>query len=357
MSDGKSVDIALAGAADDAGIRALLRRQPIPGGVTIAFQRDPDFSVGCAVTGDDYRIVVAADDDRVVGVACRSTRRVYVNGAETRIGYLGQLRIDEGYRGRWLVSRGFSLLREIDRADPLPAYLVSIIEDNEEALDVLIRRRRRSFPTFHQVASYHTVAITLKSRKRARKQQIVAASHDDLSEISRFLRAEGPRRQLCRVWSEEDLRNLARYGLEAKDFRVVRRDGAIAGVAALWDQSAYKQTVVRAYSAWMRLAGRFMDLPRVGEPIRSVYAALICVKGDDRSVFADLLEELCMSAADRGFDYLLVGLDARDPLLSPALSHRHFLYRSRLYLAHWSDGGHSHERLDERPVYVDIATL
>ena len=62
-------------------------------------------------------------------------------------------------------------------------------------------------------------------------------------------------------------------------------------------------------------------------------------------------------ARAREFDYLLIGLDARDPLAPVARRYTHVLYPSRLYLAEWSDGGRLYEQLDERPAYMDIATL
>ena len=96
-----SVAVSVASAADDAGVRRLLRSQVMPGRVRLSFCREPDFSIGCAVTGDDYRVLVARaqPDDEVVGVACRSVRRVFLNGREQRLGYLGQLRVDDRYRG------------------------------------------------------------------------------------------------------------------------------------------------------------------------------------------------------------------------------------------------------------------
>jgi len=339
---------------DDAAIRALLRRQPMPGRIQLAFHREPDFSLGCAVTGDDYRIVVARAPEEIVGVACRSARRVFINGREQRIGYLGQLRVDERFRGRWLVARGFSLLAKIDREDPLPAYLASIVDGNDEASGILVRKRRASFPSFHEVASYRTLAISVKKPRRD-VEDIMAGSVDQISEIVEFLRNDGSRRQFFPVWTEESLGNLAAFGLLPENIRVARRDGAIVGVTALWDQSAYKQAIVRGYSGWMKAVSWM--LPRVGDEVRSAYAALICVANDDTAVFARLLREVYNLAAARGFDYLLVGLDARDPLLPIARAYSHFLYPSRLYLASWSNGGHLYEQLDQRPIYVDIATL
>ncbi|HEY8133975.1 MAG TPA: hypothetical protein VII12_19015, partial [Thermoanaerobaculia bacterium] len=174
--------VEFAAPSDDAAIRALLRRQPMPGRIQLAFHREPDFSLGCAVTGDDYRIVVARAPEEIVGVACRSARRVFINGREQRIGYLGQLRVDERFRGRWLVARGFSLLKKIDGEDPLPAYLASIVDGNDEASGILVRKRRASYPNFHEVAPYRTLAIAVKKPKR-RAEDIVAGSVDQISEI------------------------------------------------------------------------------------------------------------------------------------------------------------------------------
>ncbi len=364
------VSVSLAGPADDAAIRRLMRRQAMPGRITVTFEREPDFSLGCALTGEDCRILVArSDQGEVIGVACRSLRSVFLNGQEQRLGYLGQLRIDERFRGRWLVSRGFSLLRELHEDTGVPAYLAAIVGGNPEATGVLVEKRRKFFPEFHAVADYRTLAIDVHRPKPAIdcNAQIASAHPDELSDIAGFLQAYGQRRQFFPVWDEESLRSLAAYGLRPGDFRVARRDGQLVGVVALWDQSAYKQTVIQAYSGWLRaiaplwnsgasLVGR-SPLPRPGQSLRSAYAALICIVEDDAAVFASLLREIYNLAHSRGFRYLMLGLDAREPLLPVAGCYSHILYPSRLYLAEWSDGGHLHERLEQRPCYVDIATL
>ena len=345
------VTVEFAAPSDDAAIRALVQRQAMPGRIRIAFAREPSFARGCAVTGDDYQIVVARAADKIVGVACRSVRNVFLNGRPRRLGYLGQLRVDDRFRGRFLLSRGFALLGEIDRHDPL-LYLASIVDGNDEATGVLVRKRRRSFPEFCEVARYCTLALPLPARRgEGRGEGIMAGSLDQVPEIVRFLRTEGSRRQLFPVWTEEALRNLD--GLKIGDIRIARRNGEIAGVIALWDQTAYKQSIVRGYSGWMRLAAPF--LPRAGQHLRSAYASLICATSPE--VFAGLLREICALASERRFDYLLVGLDARDPLLPVARRYRHYEYPSRLYLASWSNGGSTDEQLDHRPAYVDIATL
>lgn len=364
------VNLDFAAPQDDASIRQLVKRQPVPGRITVAFEREPDFSLGCAVTGDDCRILVArtAEGADVVGVACRSVRQVFLNGSEQRLGYLGQLRVDERFRGRWLVSRGFSLLRQLHDDDPLPAYLAAIIGGNPEATAVLVGKRRKFFPHFHAVADYCTLALDAHRTKGplACDAAVSAACSAELAEVADFLRAYGRHRQFFPVWTEETLRNRA-LGLRIEDLRIARRSKRIVGVTGLWDQAAYKQTVVRSYSGWLKAVAPFWNssaawfgrsaLPRPGEKLRSAYAALICVANDDSAVFGSLLREVYNLASLRGFSYLLVGLDARDPLLPVAQAYAHVFYASRLYLAEWSDGGHLHEQLDQRPAYVDAATL
>ena len=235
-----TVAIDLATGGDDAGVRRLVRTQAMPGRVRLSFCREPDFSTGCAVTGDEYRILVARSvpDGSVVGVACRAARRVFLNGLEQRIGYLGQLRVDERYRGRWLVSRGFAMLEAMHRADPLPAYLASIVDGNDDAAGILVRKPRRGFPRFREVARIVTLAVRVRRAARGARPTCDDTA-PPIAEVAEFLQREGLRRQLSSVWTGEALERLASYGLTSENIRVARRNGAIAGVVALWDQSAY----------------------------------------------------------------------------------------------------------------------
>jgi hypothetical protein len=362
------IHIAVATPADDAHIRGLLRREPVPGRIAISFEREPDFSRGCDTTGENTTVLVARDLDTGVlaGVACRSEREVYVNATPTRLGYLGQLRIDRRFRGRWLVSRGFALLKQLHDRDPLPGYLAAVTADNREAEGILMRMGRRRCPAFHPVARYCTFALPV--RPTSPVTGVASATTEDIPEIVRFLQTSGSRRQFFPVWSEARLIALTtRLGLCIEDVQIARRRGRIAGVIGLWDQSAYKQDVVRSYSGWMRLAVPLYNasapwlrrprLPKTGERIRSGYAVFICIEEDAPSVFGDLLAATLHRAGARGLDYVLMGLDERDPLFRAAREQRHIPYRSRLFLAEWPEGGHLHAQLDRRPSYVEIATL
>ena len=366
---GVRVDVATA--ADDAGLRDLVRREPVAGRITIAYEREPDFFLGCRVLDDAPAVLVArAADGTVVGVACRSTRDVYVNGASTRLGYLGQLRVDRRFRGRWLVSRGYQRLAELHARRPVPAYLAAIVDGSDEATGVLVERPRRRYLAFRPVADCTTLAFATGARPRhGDVAHVRAANEADLGSIAAFLARESPRRQFAPVWTEASLRRLVtRFGLALADIQLAEDAGGIRGVMAAWDQSAFKQSVVRGYGPALRLAAPLYNagaawlgrprLPRAGETLRSAFAALTAVSGDDPPIAQALLAAALRRAAARGCDYLLLGLDAGDPLGGAARRVApHVIYRSRLYCADWDTEGLFHARLDGRPSAVDIATL
>jgi hypothetical protein len=365
------LSVNLATPADDAAIRELLRRGPMPGRIRLTYQREPEFRLGCEVTGEDCQSIVVrhGDSGEIVGLACRSVRRVFVNGQEQRLGYLGQLRVDPRFRGRGLLSRGFAQLKQMHDRDPLPGYLAAIVEGNREATGVLVRKPRRTFPAFHPVAEYCTLAISANRAKPELRTdlRISPPQARELAEVVAFLRVNGSRRQFFPAWTEESLSRLSSSGLGLEDLRIARRGDQIVGVAGLWDQSAYKQTIVHGYTGWLKAAAPLYNigapwfgraaLPRPGDKLRSAYASLISIANDEIAVFRALLRALYNLACGRRLGYLLVGLDARDPLLPAAYDYSHVVYRSRLYLAEWCDGSRIYEQLDGRPDYVDIATL
>jgi len=363
------VQIGIATPADDAGIRALLRREPMPGRIAITYEREPEFSIGCEASGDNTIVLVARDCESgaVAGVACRSEREVYVNGIPRRLGYLGQLRVDRRYRGRWLVARGFSQLKDLHGRAPLAGYLAAITSENRQAQAILVDKPRKLFPAFHAVGDYCTLALPA-TKPRCLAAGVTAAEPSDIPEIVCFLRAEGGRRQFFPVWTEARLQSvITRLGLRVENICLARRAGSIRGVIAVWDQSAYKQNVVRAWSGWMKVAAplynasapwlRTPRVPRAGETIRNAYTALVCVADDDLAVFDLLLTGALYRAAESGLDYLLLGLDQRDPLLRVARRRAHIPYRSRMFLVEWPEGGNLYAQLDRRPTGVEIATL
>jgi hypothetical protein len=364
-----SFRLCLATEEDEADIRRLYRTNPVPGHVTVTYEREPDFFLGCGVTGHSYQVVVARHEPtgELAGVVCRSKRRVWIDGREQEVGYLSGVRVDERFRGRWLVPRGLGFLGNLDATDTVPVYLATITGENHEARGMFIDKPRPGFPRFEEVGRLYTAVIPVRVKAVLRDQPpgIRSATPEDLPHVVSFLNEHGRERQYSPVYNEEDFRGSATLGFRVEDFVVFETEGRISGVVGLWDQSEFKQTVVRAYSGGLRFARPLYDaaarltrrhpLPAPGEPLRSAYAAFVCVSDDDRFVFRALLRCLNELAAKRGHAFLVVGLAANNPLLVEVRRYAHVPYRSTLYAVSWRGGLHATP--DGRIPHVEVATL
>jgi hypothetical protein len=362
----------IAAPADDPALRQLLAANPMPGHITVTFEREPDYFVGCGTMGHFYQVITAKHqpDNELAGVVCRSTRPLFINGQVEEVGYLSQLRIDQRFRGRWLLRPGARYLRHLHADDRAPAYLAAIIEGNDQAHALLVKRSPREFPLFHPICRLWTLSLVLRGVKRipVSSYQIHRGTAADISEIVALLRQHGAAKQFFPVYREADFDHSSLTpGFQVKDFMLAREKGKLVGVIGLWDQSAYKQTVVQAYSGalnrlrplynlGLRLVGA-RPLPAPGQKLPSAYASFSCIANNNPAIFDVLLRHLYNLAVGRGYAYLMVSLTEADPLLTVARCYWHIPYRSQLYVAGWEEAAAWSQCLDGRIPFMEPAAM
>jgi hypothetical protein len=343
------IEIALAGPADDPELRRLLRENPVPGPVSISYEREPDYFLAASVEGDPSQTIVGRDGDRVVGLGSRSIHTAYVDGEPRPIGYLGQLRLDRGFRGRaHLLFQGYDLFRELHRGSGPPFYLTSLVDGNRAAERILASGHPR-LPRYRFFDSFKVLALKVRA---ARPSRVRPARAEDLPDIVDVLRRFGSRHQLCRRWTAEEL--LRARGLSVEDFLLGVSGGRMVGCSALWDQSGFKQAVVRGYSSLLRLLRPVLGLPELGEPLRMAYLSHVAVVDDDPGVLVELIRGTMVRARERGIRYLVLGLAERNPML-PAVRELFdpIEYGTSLYRVSWEAAPDP----DSRPCHVEVATL
>ena len=105
----------LATTADDPALRQLMATNPIPGQISLTYEREPDYFMGCGTMGRFCQVIVVRHQPtgQIVGLCCRASRLLFINGQIEDVGYLSQLRVAEAFQGRWLVSQGFHYLRQL----------------------------------------------------------------------------------------------------------------------------------------------------------------------------------------------------------------------------------------------------
>jgi hypothetical protein len=306
---------------DDKGIRDCLRRNPMEGIVSLAFETEPSFFDSLSVQGN-ASVLVARNNNAVVGVGTRTVRPMFIEGNVQNVGYLGGLRLDEGFRKRSLVKQGFDLNRELHLIDPQEFYLTSIMEDNLLARKVF-EKKRKGIPEYHFL--YDLVVYTIKPTKKMQKQEIDILSGDNFSleKILEFIYCYGSNKQYFPYFTSRDFSYPITKGLEQKDLLVaVKGNDEILGIVGKWDQSSFKQTRVVSYKEPLRTLRPFINLaspitgnpilPKEGKDLHTFYSAFNVIKNNDPFIFEQLLNEL--SRSNRGYSYFNLGLSSNDTL-------------------------------------------
>jgi hypothetical protein len=368
---------AIAGAEDDEEIRRLLRESVFAGDVRLSLEREPNSALAASIEGDVHDTIVARHrvSGEVAAIASRSVREVFLNGVPSRLGYLGQLRIDPRFRRHHgLLNAGFNFCRRLHSSrtgGEVSIYLASVVADNEPARR-LLSRPVAGWPSFEPFDTLVTLAIPVRrsaSRRPPAGVEICRGSEGFVNEIVACLQRNGSRSQFFPRWTRAALLSPTRSrGLDLSDFIVARRAGQVVGCVACWDQRAFKQAVVRGFSPllarWRPLVNLVAPLsgsprlPAVGAQLPYACVSHVAVDEDDDGVLMALLGEACVTARQKGLRYLAVGLSARSSLLARVRrSFGHRAYESVLYVAFWPEGEAVARSLDARPSYPELAIL
>ncbi len=361
--------------ADDADIRALLRQSVMPGAVHVAFTREPDYFAGEQLAGaDDATLIhrtVRDGDAHLDGVARISTHTLHDNGSAQRLAYFGELRMatDVSHPAR-VLRDGYRLMYDRVRSQDIARCFTTIASDNHRARRVLEHGRRLGLPVYTPLAALVTLLLQVpRGRLSAQEPDACRASDDTRDELTDFLDRQAQSAHLTPTWNDQRWAALVRHGVSHRDFFVVRdkgQRGAIVAAAAVWDQRAFRQTVVVRYDGVLRWArpvinrlasiGLAPPLPAPGAVLPQ--GALLGATSTRPEYWAPLLRAVSADAAQRGLQWLLVLREHRDADLATLRRlARAREYHSQLYDVWWPDLPVRRAPWENRPFRPEVGLL
>lgn len=356
---------------DDGDIRALLRRNPMPGDLSLTLEREPRYSYGAAVEGDVHQTVIAHRGTQAVGIGSRSTRLAYINGSVHKLGYLSQLRIDATARGKHIAPKGYAQIAAWHREDDCPFYVTTVIAKNPIARKVL-EAEWEPKPTYKPYGKSSALLLPVRRQRKMRTLSgttIRQATSDDLAEIASCLQRNYAAFQFAPYWTEETLADPEKTrGLEPGDFTIAIQGNKLVGCLATWDQKSFKQTVVRGYGGrWRYLRGLYNlaapiigtpHLPPAGSDVPHAYLSHVAVDNSDQDVFKALLTAACNRASRKDYLYVAIGLAEGNPFLEVTKrEYRHVEYESIVYLVYFKENESDAEKIEKRTLHLELAIL
>jgi hypothetical protein len=327
----------VATAADDAVVRALLRETAMPSWADMAIEREPSFF------GPNDWAVIAEDDGDVIGIYTASVLPAHVDGSPSRLGYLGGLRVRVPHRRRIRFLReGYASVPALAREN-VPWWFTTIGAENIVARR-LLEAGVRGLPEYHFRGEYETFALPAA---RGRRRGIWRRA-TNVADVVAFHNGQATRFQCSPVLDEEMVRRIGVENFFVCDGQVSsraqrgipRRRGFLAplgmtpicGVAALWDQRAFKQIVARRYrhpawiapyNAYAKLFRR-IPLPREGGALDHTFIAFFAMDSPSVAAFEDLLSYCETPVAT-------IGMHAENPLRDVVKRFKPMSTRSRVY--------------------------
>src|SRR5262249_1905885 len=275
-------------------------------------------------------------------------------GRAQELGYLGGLRVQPRFRHRIRHLReGYASIRPMATANGTLPWWFTVVASENDAARRLLEAGVRGLPRYRACGDYVMFGLpTARGRATGLWRNAIAS---DLQGLIEFHNARARALQFSPVLTEGAVKHI---GLDR--FVVHERDGAIAGVAALWNQQPFKQVVARryrspigalvpAYNAYARIFRR-IPLPLEGHALEMTFIAFLALDGDALShgdvLVRDLLARCTTPAAT-------LGLHAANPLAKILAPLRPMRYPSRVYTVSFDDVA----ALDQRPAQPEAALL
>ena len=358
--------------ATESQLRQLLRNNPLTGDIRVSLEREPDAFHAAGISGDDFQMMLAfgGEPQRLIASGGRFELETYINGVEQRIGYFGELRAQGGLKARRKLLLGsYQAMRRFHEAGDVSFYLTTIIEDNHRARR-LLEAGLGDMPTYQPLETMVTMTIPAKLGARRRSSLRIVPGHDQrLIDIAAKLAEHGTSYQFHPVWSEETLRSPVRCrGLAPGDFLICQRGDRVRGCLALWDQRAFKQTVIRGYSPRLGRVRPLLNIiaPVIGRPrlpapgarLESAFLSHVAVDEDDEETLIALVASSCEQAMKKDIDYVMISFATRNPLAK--VVRKRFPcheYVSVIYVVYWEDGAQAVSQLDDRIPHPEVAIL
>lgn len=274
---------------DGKDILRILESSAAKGLFELLYTRRPDAYESYMKESGEVRVFVSRNKESPICTCAEIIRPVYIGGREAKAAYICGLKKEADRKGT-VGFFGTELIRSLQR-DDIDYYYCSVISDNDEALKTF--SRFRTAIAIKPICNLRTYIISPKVRMHVPKNDLVVrdADKNDTEALLEFLRSEGIRKELFPVVdSIESFHNLS-----IEDFRLLTdKNGRILAAAALWNQTEYKQYVVKKYRGVMKLARvlnpiigalGYIRLPKQDEPLDFPMLAFLCVREDRAEYF------------------------------------------------------------------------
>lgn len=343
---------------DGQEILRILESSAAKGSIELIYTRRPDAYASYQKEPGEARVFVTRDGDRLVGTAAELIRSVYIDGEIRKAAYLCGLKKDATYDGS--VGFGPDLLRTMQR-DDIDFYYCSVVEENRRVQRMFEKKRR--ILAMEPLCAYTTFIINPRVRVRAPKHalNLRQATPEDWPRLMGFYGGEGRKKDLFPVLDTATLWE----GLCPESFYMLMDGNEIVAAAALWNQTAYKQYIVKRYGGLMKFARMlnplltsmgYISLPKEDQPLDFPTLSFFLTKNDDEGLYRIFLREI-LSVIRKDYSMFVIGLPELHAAMRIFQKLPHISFDTRLYSVTFPWSKQTYSRVTTENIFPECALL
>jgi predicted N-acetyltransferase YhbS len=266
--------VRIARQADNPALLELSRQTPMAADLVVSIDRAPDYFCLSNLQGNNPVIFVAEKDSKLIGAIGFSFRTVFFKGKPLEIAYIGGIKIDRDFQKSLVAFRLMKQVADFLGRSPVKCAVILVMGKNA-AMNALLSGRA-GIPVFDHIAQYQVkYLLPIRCCRISDKYLIRPAAPADIEELSTLFKQFYRNYEFALGWDEDYLSARFQepdFGLE-KSWLLIRDDRIVAA-ASLWDQSAFKNTIVTHYGGKYALLSNLLRplnlLPKSNHPLSEI---------------------------------------------------------------------------------------
>ena len=275
------------------------------GKISLRIDRNPNFFELLKFRGKS-RVIVATDNNTIVGSICVSLEQTYIGGKVYPLYYISDFKVSHNYRNRGI---GLELTNEVAKYVEIEngdfAFL-NVSEGNRRPFVFFSNRSR--YPDFENIGSFKIFQfIGSKSTRFNSNYKVELAEANE--EVIRFLNAYYSKHELANVITKQKLEETVIY--------CVRNKGVIIAVMCLFDTMKMKQNVVLKLPWLLHYSIKFLNrfskilglskMPTNNEPIKMLYIKYFAITNYNKELIASLVKQAKNDAYNKSYSFVKKG--------------------------------------------------
>ena len=278
---------------DNRALLELSRQAPMDAKLVVNIDRSPDYFCLAGLQGNNPAIFVAEKDGKIIGIVGVSFRDVYFKGEKIRIGYIGGIKIDHACRNSLVAFRLMKHVADYLSDSPIK-FAVILVMGNNANMNALLSGRA-GIPPFDCLATYRVKYLfPFRIQRPSAEYTYRHAIRSDIPQLSELFRQFYDNCELAPRWNDEYLLSLYNEPDYKLENTWLAADGKkIVAVVTLWDQSAFKNTIVSRYAGKYSLLYKalrpFNQLPPEGQPLSEISVRHCVFDKQDLSAAVNLI--------------------------------------------------------------------